>query len=94
MFSNKSILELVKAMNFQTHNEVEQFSIEFGIENVISGKYIKEKQTAIAKHLIANCNKTGPNGSILVVEIIEYAIKHLHGEQSFSGFFVRFNGLK
>ena len=84
MFSKKSILELVKAINFQTHNEVEQFCIEFGIEEAISGTYIKEKETAIAKYLIANSDKIGPNGSILVVEIIEYAIKHYRGWESFS----------
>ena len=76
MFSKKTILELVKVINFQTHNEVEQFCIEFDIEDAISGTYIKEKETAIAKHLIANSDKIGPNGSKLVVEIIEYAIEH------------------
>lgn len=84
MFSKKSILELVKSLNFRTHNEVEQFCIEFGIEDAISGIYIKEKETDIAKHLIANSDKIGPNGSILVVEIIEYAIKHHRGWETFS----------
>ncbi len=84
MFSKKTILELVKVINFQTHNEVEQFCIEFDIEDAISGTYIKEKETAIAKHLIANSDIIGPNGSKLVVEIIEYAIEHYHGWKSFA----------
>jgi hypothetical protein len=83
MFSKKSILELVKALNFRTHNEVEQFCIEFGIEEAISRTYIKEKETAIAKYLIANSNQNGPNGSLLVVEIFEYAIKNHRGWESF-----------
>ncbi len=84
MFSKKSILELVKALNFRTHNEVEQFCIEFGIEEAISGTYIKEKETSIAKHLISNSTEVGPNGSILAIEIIEYAIKHYPGCEPFS----------
>ncbi len=84
MFSRKTILETVKALNFQTHDDVERFSIEFDIEDVISGTYLKEKTTSIAKHLISNPKAIGPNGSKLTIEIIEYVIKQ-HGEfESFS----------
>lgn len=84
MFSRKTILEIIKALRFQTHDEVERFGIEFEIEAVISGTYIKQKETSIAKHLISNPEAIGPNGSRLAIEVIEYAIKHHNGFESFS----------
>ena len=84
MFSRKTILEIVKALNFQTHDEVNRFCIEFDLEEAISGKYLKEKETSIAKHLISNPGVLGPNGSALSIEIIDYAIKHHQGFESFS----------
>ncbi len=83
MFSRKTILEVIKAVNFQTHDEVERFGIEFDMEAAISGTYIKQKETSIAKHLILNPEAIGPNGSKLVIEVIEYAIKQHSGFESF-----------
>ncbi len=84
MFSKKTILEIVKALNFQTHDEVERFSIEFDIEDAISGRYVKEKVTSIAKYLISNPEALGPNGSVLPIELLEYAIKNYSGFKPFS----------
>ena len=39
-------MEIIKSLNFKTHDEVERF----GIENEISGEYIKQKETSIAKY--------------------------------------------
>lgn len=84
MFSKKTILEIVKVLNFQTHDAVERFSIEFDIEDAISGTYLKEKETSIAKHLISNPEARGPDVSILAIEVIEYVIKQHSGFESFS----------
>lgn len=84
MFSRKTILEIVKALNFQTHDEVDRFSLEFDLEDVISGRYLKEKETSIAKHLVPNQEALGPNGSALPIEVIEYATKHHRGFESLS----------
>jgi hypothetical protein len=46
MFSRKTILELIKALNFCTHDEVDRFAIEFGLEEAISGRYLKENETS------------------------------------------------
>lgn len=83
-FSRKTILEIVKALNFQTYDEVERFGLEFGLEKVVSGNYLKEKVTSIAKHLISHPEALGPNDAALSVEIIDYAIKHHHGFKSFT----------
>lgn len=76
MLSRKTILTLVNALDFQTHDEVGRFCIEFDLEHVISNTtYIKQKETAISKHLIANKEAKGPMGSSLVLEVIEYLLK-------------------
>lgn len=84
MFSRKTILEIVKALNFRTYDEVDRFSLEFALEDVISGRYLKERETSIAKHLVSNPEALGPNGSALPIEIIEHIAKHHHGFESLS----------
>ena len=77
MLSRKTILTLVDAFDFRTHDEVERFCVEFEIEQVIDNlSYIKKKETAISKHIIANEEAKGPSGSALVVEVIEYLLKN------------------
>jgi hypothetical protein len=76
MFSRKTLIELVNALNFQTHDEVERFGLEFNIEEEITGKWVKEKETSIVKYLASNPEAVGPNGSNMAIEIIEYAIKN------------------
>ena len=44
MFSRTTIVKLVEFLAFQTHAEVEKFALEFGLENVITGSYINEKE--------------------------------------------------
>jgi hypothetical protein len=79
ILSRKTILTLVDALNFRTHDEAERFCVEFGIEHVIVNLlYVKQKETAISKYLIANEEAKGPMGSALVVEVIEYLLKNKH----------------
>lgn len=84
MFSRKTILEIVNALNFQTYDQVEKFALEFELEDVIAGKYVKEKGTSIAKYLISNSEILGPNGSALPIEIIEYIIKSYNDSETLS----------
>ncbi|MCE5318085.1 MAG: hypothetical protein LLG04_12100 [Parachlamydia sp.] len=83
MFSRKTIIEIVNALNFQTHDEVERFGIIFNLETTISGLYVKQKETSIVKYLISNPEAVGPNGSKMVIEVIEYALKNHKGFDSF-----------
>ena len=46
MFSRNTIVKLVDALNFQTYSEVEKFALQFGLEDVIKGSYIKEKEAS------------------------------------------------
>jgi hypothetical protein len=79
MLSRKTILTLVDALNFRTHDEVERFCFEFEIEQVIENlPSINKKETAISRYLIANKEAKGPMGSALVVEVIEYLLKNKH----------------
>ncbi len=84
MFSRKTILEIINALNFQTHDEVERFAVEFGLEDSIEGAYMKEKGTSIAKYLISNPDAKGPNGLKLVIEVIEHIIKKHRGLEPLS----------
>lgn len=77
MLSRKTILTLVDALHFQTHDQVERFCVEFEIEHIVANlPYISKKETAISKYIIANEEAKGPMGSILVVEVIEYLLKN------------------
>ncbi len=84
MFSRKTLIELIKALNFRTHDEIEKFGFEFNIEDAITGTYVKEKETSIVKYLVSNPEAIGPNGSNIAIEIVEYAIKTHRGFESFS----------
>lgn len=76
MFSRRSILALVNALNFRTKDEVERFSIEFEMDGVISGKWLKEKETSITKYLIENGNSKTLSGAPLVVDVVEYLLRN------------------
>lgn len=52
MFSRTTHMQIIEALQLQTHAEMEKFALEFGLEDVISGKYKKEKEVSIMKHLI------------------------------------------
>jgi len=84
MFSRKTILEIVKALNLDTYDKVDRFALEFGLNEIVSGRYVKEKQTSIARYLIANPEAVGPKGSALAIEIIEYISDNYHGFESLS----------
>ena len=84
MFSRKTLIELIKALNFQTYDQVERFGLEFNIEDAITGRWIKERETSIVKYLVLNPEAVGPNGSNLAIEIIEYALKNHRGFESFA----------
>lgn len=75
MFSRTTILELIKALNFRTHDEIERFVFELGMDGVVQGEYIKQKETSISKYLVANAGVKGPSGSELVVDVVEYLLK-------------------
>jgi len=74
--SRRTILELINSLNFKTHDTVERFVIEFDLEQVVSGQWIKEKETSISKYLIENGDSKGPSGSSLVVDVIEYLLNN------------------
>jgi len=84
MFSRKTILEIVKVLNFQTYDQLDKFSLEFELEEIITGRYVKEKSTSIAKYLISNPEATGPNDSVLAIEIIEYIVDKFNDYESIS----------
>ncbi len=75
MFSRNTVLQIVKSLNLQTHNDIDELALEYNIENIISGRYIKEKITSIAQYLIDNPQLLGPGGANLQYEFLELAVK-------------------
>lgn len=75
MFSRTTILELIKALNFSTHDEIERFAFELELDGVVQGEYIKQKETSISKYLVTNAGKKGPSGSYLMIDVVEYLLK-------------------
>lgn len=74
MFSRTTIIKMVSALRLTTHAEVDKFALEFGLEDVIGGSYIKEKEAAIMKYLIKNPQAKAPNGTHLAQAIIEHLV--------------------
>ena len=38
MFSRKTIIEIVNALNLDTYDKVERFALEFGLDEIVSGR--------------------------------------------------------
>ncbi|MDI9221523.1 hypothetical protein QMZ30_11480 [Pantoea sp. EA-12] len=75
MFSNRTIQEVVKSIQFRTNNEFDDFIIHFELSEDIGGGSIAKKETSLVKYLKDNPGVKGPDNSDLVVEIIEYILK-------------------
>ena len=84
MFSRRTILKLVEALNFRTHDEVERFALELELEAIVSGEWIKQKETSISKHLIAHGNERSSSGAPLVVDVVEYLLREASYNSDFS----------
>lgn len=74
MFSRTTIGKLVDAFQLETHARVERFALEFALEDIITGSYIREKQVSLMRHLIRNPQATALNGTLLVQAIIEHLV--------------------
>ncbi|PIP36162.1 MAG: hypothetical protein COX20_07290 [Desulfobacterales bacterium CG23_combo_of_CG06-09_8_20_14_all_52_9] len=74
MFSRTTIIKTVSTLQLQIHAEVNKFALEFGLEDVISGSYIKEKGAAIMRYLIKNPQAKAPNGTPLAQAIIDHLV--------------------
>ncbi|VAW16767.1 hypothetical protein MNBD_BACTEROID05-1160 [hydrothermal vent metagenome] len=79
MFSRAVILKLVENLNFRKHSDFDKFNLEFGLEDIVKGEYIKEKEASLAKYLIHNKNAKGPKNGNLSYEILEYLIRNYRG---------------
>lgn len=82
MFSRTTVFELVAALNFRTYDEINRFCLKFGLEESNSGRYVKERSTSIIRYLIATPDALGPNGSALVIEIIEHLVQQCQGNEA------------
>lgn len=75
MFTNRTVQEIVKSINFATNNEFDDFIIHFELPEDIGGVSIAKKKTSLVNFLIKNKDRRGPDNASLTVEIIEYIIQ-------------------
>ncbi|MFP3524551.1 hypothetical protein SB912_18720 [Pantoea sp. SIMBA_072] len=75
MFTNRTVQEIVRSINFTTNNEFEDFLIHFDLPQDIGGVSIAKKEISLVSFLIKNKDRKGPDNASLIVEIIEYVIK-------------------
>lgn len=76
-FSRNTFVELVDALAFSSHAEIETFLIRFEMEEADNRSSLDRRKLGIIKYLIDHPDKIGPLGANLVVEIIEYLIETL-----------------
>src|SRR5680860_1734249 len=83
-FSRNTIFELVKALKFSSHSELEQFAFQYGLEEAFGSGSIKIKETNFMKYLFENQELKGPMGSNLVLEISEFLFEQKCGQNAWS----------
>ena len=79
-FSRSTIVELVDALRFSSHAEIELFLIRFEMEDADNHGTLDPRKLGIVKYLIEPPDKNGPNGANLVFEIIEYLLEKHHSQ--------------
>ena len=79
-FSRSTIVELVDALRFSSHAEIELFLIRFEMEDADNHGTLDPRKLGIVKYLIETPDKNGPNGANLVFEIIEYLLEKHHSQ--------------
>lgn len=80
-FSRNTIVEVVDALGFSAHADIESFLIRFEIEEADNHGTLDPRKLGIVKYLNENPAKKGPYGANLVFEIIEFLLeKNRYGD--------------
>lgn len=74
-FSRNTILEIIDALGFSAHADIESFLIRFEIEEADNHSTLDPRKLGIVKYLIENPDKKGPYGANLVFEIVEFLVE-------------------
>src|SRR5579862_7605213 len=76
MFSRATIIETIQAFRFKTHSSIDMFEMRFELEDALPEATGLETRTAnITRHLVSNPDATGPGGSNLTFEVLEYLLQ-------------------
>lgn len=73
--SPNTVIHLIKAFRFQTHAQLHQFALQFGLADILGDGGIEKKETRLMEHLDANPDLRGPGGGSLALELVEKLIK-------------------
>ena len=74
-FSRNTIVEVIDALGFSAHADIESFLIRFEIEEADNHGTLDPRKLGIVKYLIENPDKKGPYDANLVFEIIEFLLE-------------------
>ena len=67
MFTNKTVQEMVKSINFKTNNEFYDFLIHFDLSHGVDGASLAKKETSLVNFLIKNKERKRPGNVNLTV---------------------------
>lgn len=75
-FSGNTILELIEALKFTSHAQIDSFVIRFQLQAADNHGSLERRPLGIVQHLIAHPETKGLFGANVVLEIIEYLIEN------------------
>ena len=79
-FSRSTIIELIRAFDFQTRALLKQVALQFDLEQVLGEGGIEKKETNLMEYLIQNPELKGPKGSSLILELAEFLFEQRCGK--------------
>src|SRR5438046_107954 len=72
--SPNTIIQLIRAFGFQTHAQLHQFALQFGLSDSLGDGGIQKKETRLMEYLADNPEVRGPRGGLLVLELVDELI--------------------
>lgn len=79
-FSRNTTIELIRAFEFRTHAAVRQVALQYGFEEALGEGGIEKKETNLMEYLIQNPELNGPQGSSLILELVEFLFEQRCGQ--------------
>src|SRR2546425_339298 len=88
-FSRNTIVEALQLFEGYTTAQFERYLFKFHLETIASGSigFKPARINAVIAHFLANPSLTGPNGTNIVLETIEFILKSRAGTSSLASYY-------
>lgn len=80
--TENTILELLDAFAFTSHADIEEFVIRFGIKDGDNRGSMSPRKLGLVAYLFNNPDRTGPLGSNVVSEMVQFLVERHHVENA------------